>query len=320
MATRKERLGRVIKRAQERTLPAGPCARTHRADVAGGEDHQEGETLGALHDLGEIARRIGVLDIARLGNLAHQKMVAHQPGDSIGFGSRQAKARAEFAGDGFAGLGMILGAALGDIVQEQRHIEQAGIGEMGQQFVGERKLVFQPAIGDVGHDADGADQVLVHRIVVIHVELHQRDDLAELGHQLAQHAGLVHAAQDALDRFGAGEDFEEIGVYPLVGPQFFIDQAHRPGQKLERIGVEHHPFAAGHPEYLDDVDRVLFEHLVISHGDAAMLEDEIGFAPDLAARLVEIAEHAAEGIDLFGVGEFERGAEDAGQIAHVLGD
>ena len=51
-----------------------------------------------------------------------------------------------------------------------------------------------------------------------------------------------------------------------------------------------------------------------------MLEDEIGFAPDLAARLAEIAEHAAKGIDLFGVGEFERGAEDAGQIAHVLGD
>ena len=76
----------------------------------------------------------------------------------------------------------------------------------------------QPAIGDLGHDADGADQMLVHRIMVVHVELHQRDDLAELGHELAQNAALVHLAQDALDGARTGQDLEE----PLVGLGLFL--------------------------------------------------------------------------------------------------
>ena len=45
--------------------------------------------------------------------------------------------------------------------------------------------VLETAIGDLGHHPDGADQMLIHRIVVVHVELHQGDDLAELGHELA---------------------------------------------------------------------------------------------------------------------------------------
>ena len=46
--------------------------------------------------------------------------------------------------------------------------------------------------------ADGADQVLVHRVVVVHVELHHRHDPAELRHEAAEHAGLVHAPQRRL--------------------------------------------------------------------------------------------------------------------------
>jgi hypothetical protein len=70
---------------------------------------------------------------------------------------------------------------------------------------------------DLAHHADGADQVLVHRVVVVHVELHHRDDLAEIRHEAAEHAGLVHAAQDALGFAVRGQDFEEQAVgLPVV--------------------------------------------------------------------------------------------------------
>ena len=51
--------------------------------------------------------------------------------------------------------------------------------------MGQRQLCGQPVIGDLCDRACGAQQVLVHRVVMIHVELHQRDDLAELGHELS---------------------------------------------------------------------------------------------------------------------------------------
>jgi hypothetical protein len=41
MAARKQRLGGVVEGAEQRALPTGPDARTHRANVAGGEDHQQ---------------------------------------------------------------------------------------------------------------------------------------------------------------------------------------------------------------------------------------------------------------------------------------
>ena len=113
------------------------------------------------------------------------QVIFDQPGDGVGLGGVEPEPRAEFAGDAGAGDRVILGAALGDIVEEQRHIEQPRVVERGQQLMGQRQLRAQAAIGDLGHDADGADQMLVHRVVVVHVELHQRDDLAELRHELA---------------------------------------------------------------------------------------------------------------------------------------
>ena len=42
---------------------------------------------------------------------------------------------------------------------------------------------------------DGADRVFVDRIMMVHVELHLRDDTAEIGHETAEHARFVHPAK-----------------------------------------------------------------------------------------------------------------------------
>ena len=79
---------------------------------------------------------------------------------------------------------------------------------MCDQLVGERRVVAAAAL-DLGEHADAAQQMLVHRVVVIHVELHHRDDLAEGRHEAAEHAGLVHAPQHGFRIVLRGEDFEE---------------------------------------------------------------------------------------------------------------
>ena len=65
---------------------------------------------------------------------------------------------------------------------------------------------------DVGEHADGAHEVLVDRIAVIHVELRHADDAAELGHEAAEHAGLVHAPQRHLGVRVAGQQLDEDAV------------------------------------------------------------------------------------------------------------
>src|ERR671928_170124 len=72
-----------------------------------------------------------------------------------------------------------------------------------------RMLAAETPCLDFGQDADGADEVLVHRVVVVHVELHHRNDAAEIRDETAEHAGLVHAPQHHFRRVLRRDDVEE---------------------------------------------------------------------------------------------------------------
>ena len=68
----------------------------------------------------------GIVQVAALGELAHDQVVLDQPGDGRDFVRTQAEARPQLAGDARADDGVILVAALGDIVQEQRRRRARG--------------------------------------------------------------------------------------------------------------------------------------------------------------------------------------------------
>ncbi len=136
-------------------------------------------------------------------------MVLDQPGDGLGLRVAEAKARAERARDGGAGDRVILDAPLGDIVQEQGDDERGSIVDRQQNLAGERMLARKALLLDVDEIADGAQQMFVHRVVVVHVELHQGDDLAEVRHEAAKHAALVHEAQHDLGRIARGQNVEK---------------------------------------------------------------------------------------------------------------
>ena len=87
--------------------------------------------------------------------------------------------------------------------------------DLVDQLVGERRVIVAAAL-DLRQHADAAQQVLVHRIVVIHVELHHGDDLAEGRHEAAEHAGFVHPPQHGFRVVLRGQDLEEQPVGFLV--------------------------------------------------------------------------------------------------------
>jgi hypothetical protein len=107
-----------------------------------------------------------------------------EPGDGFGLRRREAQPRAEVARDPRADDGMILDAAFGDIVQEQRHVEQVPVPRLnGAHQLGGEFGVLGAARLDIGQRADAAHEMLVHGVVVVHVELHHRDDAAEGRHE-----------------------------------------------------------------------------------------------------------------------------------------
>ena len=122
-----------------------------------------------------------------------------QPGDELGLGGIETEPRTESPGDARAQDRMVLDATLGDVVQEQRDVEQLAVLRLNRvnQLIGEHK-VAAVALLDLVEDADAAQQMFVHRIVMVHVELHHRHDAAERAHEFAEHAGLVHAPQYGL--------------------------------------------------------------------------------------------------------------------------
>ena len=219
MATGNDRFGFVVQRAQKLALPAVPDARPDRPDIGDGQDQEKLQALRALHDVGEVTHRLGVADVATEGDLAHGEMLLDQPGGRLCFRRSQAQAGTKAAGDARADDRVILVPALGDVMQEGRHVERTtmlhGVDDAGGKRMGIGGL---PAF-DVRQDADRPDEMLVHREVMIHVELHHRHDASEVRNKAAQNAGFVHAPQRGLRVLRRAKHFQEDAIGFLVVAQ-----------------------------------------------------------------------------------------------------
>mgnify|MGYP006915173993 CR=1 FL=1 len=211
---------------------------------------------------------------------------------------------------------MVTLGALGDVVQQHRDVERLAGLDLVDQLVGERVLVLQEAALDLGDVADRPDEMLVHRVMVVHVELHQRDDAAEGWHEAAEHAAFVHPSELRLRICARRQHLEEQPVRFRIGPELVVDQVQRPGHRLQRVGVDVHGLFVGEPEEPQQVHRIAREDVRPVDVQPPALDEEAG-RDDLFPAAE--AEQAADpgGFRLMLV--LQHGAEDAGEIAHLLG-
>ena len=177
------------------------------------------------------------------------------------------------------------------------------------------------AVLDVGQHADGADQVLVHGVVVVHVELHHRHDLAEVGHEAAEHAGLVHAPQRRLGALVGAQHLQEDAVGLRIVAQLVVDQPQRAAQQPHRVGMEEGARLLGPGEEADEVDGIALEHVGVGDVEPAVVDAEIAVGADAApgapAQRIEQLGDAGRGLDLL---DLQRRAQDGGEVADILGD
>ena len=253
--------GGFVKLMDQLALPAIPHPRPDRANIDDGQHCQQPQPLNGL-DLGDkIGDRFPVSQIAFEGDCAHQQMVAHQPGDQVAFLFGHSEPRAQFERHFCTEHRMIAAPPFGDIVEQDRDIERAALGDLVDDRAGQRVVGLHVTLFDLGHQPDRADGVLVDRIVVVHVELHLGVDPAEIGHEPAEHPGFVEPAQRRFGIIAAGQQVHEGSI----GPGIFahrIDQPRIAHRQPHRIGVQFQPCGVGQNENLDQADRVLREPIV----------------------------------------------------------
>src|SRR3546814_20971240 len=84
--------------------------------------------------------------------------------------------------------------SLGDIVEQHRDIERPARGDLLDDRRRARMVGPELAALNLRHETARADRMLVDRIMMVHVELHLRDDAPEVRNETAEPDGLVHPA------------------------------------------------------------------------------------------------------------------------------
>ena len=310
-------LGRFEQCAQQLALPAVPDARTHRADIDHGQHQQQFQALGALHHGGKIGDGLVIGEVALERGGRHQQVIAHQPGDLLGLRLGHAEPRAQLHRDLGTQHAVVAAPPLGDIVQQRGDEQHAAADQFLHHVIGERMVLLELARLDLRQQPDRADRMLVHRIMVIHVELHLRHDAAEIGHETAEHGCLVHPAQHQLGIARAAQHVHEQRIGTRIGADMPVDQMRIHARLTHRAGVDLDLVPVGKLEDLDQPHRVLAEEIGPGQSQPPAIENEarkLAWTPPQyrgdeasVARgelVVELRqEHAGQVADAFGVEE-----------------
>ena len=115
----------------------------------------------------------------------------------------------------------------------------------------------------LGEDRDGLDDMFVHRVVMVHVELHHADDASKGRDEAGQHARLAHSTQRTLGIGAAGQQFEEDAVRFGADTQRVIDHRQRRADEAQRIWMQVGVGVFGLREKADQVDGIALEHFLV---------------------------------------------------------
>ena len=245
-------------------------------------------------------------------------MLFDQPGDSIRIRGRKTEARAQAARDLGSGDRMVFAAALGDIVQESRHVERRAMADVGQDFAEQRMVLVEQPGFDLAQHADRAQQMLVDRVVMVHRELHHADDAAEIRNEAAEHARFVHSSQRRFGRAARGQDFQEEPVGFWIGAQPGVDALQRLGDEPRRVRMDGQAGPVGDPIEPDQIDGVALERVASDRVDAIVVDAKIRGVRHRARPAAQAAEEAIEPLRRLGLALLHRRADDRGQVADIL--
>ena len=308
----------VVQLAQQLRLPVVPRSRPNRPDIERRQHEEELQPLDASHLRCEGAHRCGVGDVALLREIRHDKVIANQPDDHLCLSLVQPETRADLGGDLRSDNLMRARVALADVMEKQSEIEDRKIHAPLHDLGRHRQILDQFAADKPVERSDGQDRMLIHRIVVVHVELHQRDDALKLGDKGAENAGLVHPSQRPFRIAAFCQQPHEYAVRFRITPQLVVDKVQFAHDDAVGVGMNQ---GAGSQTFLKEpqnVDRILVEPAFVADIHAPVADvKSLALRPSAAEG--PGAHPGADGRAGLFLIAFKRGAEKTGQFADFLG-
>ena len=304
--------------SQQLSFPAVPDPGANRHNVADRQHKQHFQPFERLHDGAETFNGARIGQVAALRDGGHIEVMGNQPRHRLGLAFIQAKARAQNARHAFTGDGMIFGPSFGNVMQEDGHRQHFAIADGGQDFIGHRQIIFQQALVKGRQNPDRTQQMLVDRVVMIHVELHHRDDAPELRHKAAEQAGFIHPPQQAFGGFFRIQNFNKQPVGFFVFPQVRRDKTQRLGDQPRRIRMDHAIQLIGKPEQAQQIDRVFGKNIGPRNADAVPDQNKITRIGNGSMLAFQAVQHALQNRLFFGVARLQSGTDNGCQIAHVF--
>ena len=230
--------GRAVEFPDQRFLPVAPVFVARPLAVRERQQHQRIEPRPGFHDLRELDHGGRIVDVPSLGRAGKCEVVIDQENQRAAPLRREDHPRGHLLREQRARLRVVPRArGLPGVVQEDGEVQDRGVLELLEQLPVFRHL--RVVAREQGVEFLNAHQrVLVGRITVKKLVLDKAEQRAELGEVAAQHAGVVHPAQDAGDPAALSEDVEKNlpGVAQILIRS--VDQAELAPDELEKFRAE----------------------------------------------------------------------------------
>ena len=203
-------------------------------------------------------------------------------------------------------------------MQEQRDVEQRAVPRLDLVRISSLASGVSSlrAALDVGKDADAAQQMLVHRVVVVHVELHHRDDAGRRRgtKRPSTPASFIRRSTVSASFFEVRISRKQLGCASSLSRNFASIRLSERVDRAHRVGMEREIVLLREMKDADQVDRIALEDVLRrARPDAVVVDDEILALDERAARraaancaIMRLSTGTA-----LGVAVFQLGAQDA---------
>ena len=131
--------------------------------------------------------------------------------------------------------------------------------------------------------AERPQQMLIDRVVMIHIELHHRHDTPELGKKAAEHAGFVHVAERGFRVILGGQAATERCCWLRDRAEIVVDKPQRSAKQPNGVRMQIGARAGGLREKADEIDRIASKNFGVGDVQAIVVDAEIGFLRELRA-------------------------------------
>src|SRR3546814_6548770 len=111
-------------------------------------------------------------------------------------------------------------------------------------------IIIEAAFFDLRQQAHGPDGMLVHGVMVVHVELHLGDHAAEIGNESTENRSFVHPAKHSFGIAGRRQHLHEESVGPLIITDVRSEEHTSELQSLMRISYAVFCLKKKKPQYI----------------------------------------------------------------------